>query len=206
MALKPGVAELPDHSQHSKRAMAADVVAVLDALGVEQFFLCGHDRGGRVAHRLALDFAQRVRGLCVIDIAPTLDMYARTDMEFARTYYLVHPDQAAPPCRNHDWRRTQAYLHHKLGGWGLPGGGQRLHRPRPPPTRPQRLPRHPQLLRRHLTRRWASSSPRRVVWRLRKLFARRRVGSQPPSVVVQVGLGCAANHGFEHQRRSVDQW
>lgn len=102
-ALKPGVAELPDHSQHSKRAMAADVVAVLDALGVEQFFLCGHDRGGRVAHRLALDFAQRVRGLCVIDIAPTLDMYARTDMEFARAYYhwfhLIQPAPLPPPIR-----------------------------------------------------------------------------------------------------------
>ena len=125
-ALQPGVAELPDHSQHSKRAMAADVVAVLDALGVEQFFLCGHDRGGRVAHRLALDFAQRVRGLCVIDIAPTLDMYARTDMEFARAYYhWFHLLQPAPLPEimmgaNHP-ETAKAYLHAKLGGWGSGG-------------------------------------------------------------------------------------
>ena len=123
-ALKPGVAELPDHSQHSKRAMAADVVAVLDALGVEQFFLCGHDRGGRVAHRLALDFAQRVRGLCVIDIAPTLDMYARTDMEFARAYYhWFHLIQPAPLPETMIGGAPQAYLHHKLGGWNYPAAG-----------------------------------------------------------------------------------
>ena len=121
-ALKPGVAELPDHSQHSKRAMAADVVAVLDALGVEQFFLCGHDRGGRVAHRLALDFAQRVRGLCVIDIAPTLDMYDRTDMDFARAYYhWFHLIQPAPLPETMIGGNAIAYLHAKLGGWGSAG-------------------------------------------------------------------------------------
>ena len=45
----------PDHGNYSKRAMAQDMVAVMDALGIERFYLCGHDRGGRVAHRLALD-------------------------------------------------------------------------------------------------------------------------------------------------------
>ncbi|WP_300649250.1 alpha/beta fold hydrolase, partial [Hydrogenophaga sp.] len=71
-----------DHSTYSKRAMAQDVIDVVDALGIDTFFLCGHDRGGRVAHRLAVDHPARVRRLCVIDIAPTLDMYARTDMAF----------------------------------------------------------------------------------------------------------------------------
>ena len=66
---------LPDHSNYSKRAMAQEVIDLLDTLGVESFDLCGHDRGGRVAHRLALDHAKRVRKLCVLDIAPTLDMY-----------------------------------------------------------------------------------------------------------------------------------
>lgn len=123
-ALKPGVAELPDHSQHSKRAMAADVVAVLDALGVDRFFLCGHDRGGRVAHRLALDFAERVQGLCVIDIAPTLDMYARTDMEFARAYYhWFHLIQPAPLPETMIGGNALAYLMNKLGGWGTGGTG-----------------------------------------------------------------------------------
>jgi haloacetate dehalogenase len=64
-------------------------------LGIDRFALCGHDRGGRVAHRLALDHPARVKKLCVIDIAPTLDMYARTDIGFARAYYhwfhLIQP-------------------------------------------------------------------------------------------------------------------
>ena len=121
-ALKPGTPELPDHSQHSKRAMATDVVCVLDALGVDNFFLGGHDRGGRVAHRLALDHAERVKGLCVIDIAPTLDMYARTDMDFARAYYhWFHLIQPAPLPETMIGGNALAYLMNKLGGWGTGG-------------------------------------------------------------------------------------
>ncbi len=117
-ALKPGVAELPDHSQHSKRAMANDVLGVATQLGLDRFFLCGHDRGGRVAHRLALDWPTRVKGLCVIDICPTLDMYARTDMDFARAYYhWFHLIQPAPLPENMIGDNRLAYLHHKLGGW-----------------------------------------------------------------------------------------
>ena len=52
---------LPDHSNYSKRTMAQDMVAAMDTLGVGRFFLCGHDRGGRVAHRLALDHPARVK-------------------------------------------------------------------------------------------------------------------------------------------------
>lgn len=117
-ALKPGVAEQPDHSQHSKRAMAQDVLAVATHLGLGRFFLCGHDRGGRVAHRLALDWPTRVKALCVIDICPTLDMYARTDMDFARAYYhWFHLIQPAPLPENMIGDNRLAYLHHKLGGW-----------------------------------------------------------------------------------------
>lgn len=88
---------LPDHSNYSKRNMAHDMVAVMDALDVDSFFLCGHDRGGRVAHRLALDHAPRVKKLCVIAIAPTLDMYKATDMAFARACYpWFHLIQPAP--------------------------------------------------------------------------------------------------------------
>jgi haloacetate dehalogenase len=121
-ALKPGVPELPDHSRHSKRAMAQDVLGVLDQLGIDRFFLCGHDRGGRVAHRLALDWPTRVKALCVIDICPTLDMYARTDMDFARAYYhWFHLIQPAPLPENMIGDNRLAYLHHKLGGWGTGG-------------------------------------------------------------------------------------
>jgi len=121
-ALNPGVPEAADHHQHSKRAMAADVVAVADQLGLQRFYLCGHDRGGRVAHRLALDHPERVAGLCVIDIAPTLDTYARTDMDFARAYYhWFHLIQPAPLPETMIEGNAMAYLHHKLGGWGTGG-------------------------------------------------------------------------------------
>ena len=76
-----------DHANYSKRTLAQDMMGVMDALGHETFHLVGHDRGGRVAHRLARDHGSRVRSLTVIDISPTLKMYASTDMAFARAYY-----------------------------------------------------------------------------------------------------------------------
>lgn len=110
---------LPDHGNYSKRAMAQDMVAVMDTLGVDRFFLCGHDRGGRVAHRLALDHSARVEKLCVIDIAPTLDMYSATDFEFAKAYYhWFHLIQPAPLPETMIGGNPIAYLHAKLGGWG----------------------------------------------------------------------------------------
>ena len=122
---------LPDHSNYSKRNMAADMVGVMNALGVDEFFLCGHDRGGRVAHRLALDHPDRVKKLCVLDIAPTLDMYegatlTQPYMDFARAYYhWFHMLQPSPLPEimmgaNHP-ETAKAYLHAKLGGWGSVG-------------------------------------------------------------------------------------
>jgi haloacetate dehalogenase len=78
---------LPDHGNYSKRVMAADMVAVMQRLGHERFHVVGHDRGARVAHRMARDHGERVLSLTVIDICPTLAMYERTDMAFARAYY-----------------------------------------------------------------------------------------------------------------------
>ncbi|MDO9145014.1 alpha/beta fold hydrolase [Rhodoferax sp.] len=110
---------LPDHSNYSKRTLAQDMLEVVDALDVASFFLCGHDRGGRVAHRLALDHPARVQKLCVIDIAPTLDMYAATDFEFAKAYYhWFHLIQPAPLPEAMIGGNPLAYLHAKLGGWG----------------------------------------------------------------------------------------
>ncbi len=115
---------LPDHSNYSKRALAQDLIEVMDTLGIAAFALCGHDRGGRVAHRLALDHPARVTKLCVIDIAPTLDMYARTDFDFARAYYhWFHLIQPAPLPELMIGGNPQAYLHAKLGGWGSGGLG-----------------------------------------------------------------------------------
>ena len=113
-----------EHAHYSKRAMAQEVIDLLDHLGVQDFFLCGHDRGGRVAHRLAVDHPQRVKKLCVIDIAPTLDMYAATDFAFARAYYhWFHLVQPAPLPELMIGGNAKDYLHAKLGGWGSQGMG-----------------------------------------------------------------------------------
>ena len=86
---------LPDHSNYSKRAMAEDMAEVMTKLGHGSFHLVGHDRGGRVAHRLARDHGKRVKTLTVMDISPTLKMYESTNMAFARAYYhwffLIQP-------------------------------------------------------------------------------------------------------------------
>jgi haloacetate dehalogenase len=66
-----------DHFTYSKRAMAQDVCGIMDELGHKQFLVCGHDRGGRVAYRLALDEPERVLKLAVLDIVPTYDMWHR---------------------------------------------------------------------------------------------------------------------------------
>lgn len=85
-----------DHSNYSKRAMAADQHALMKSLGYDQFFLLGHDRGGRVSHRLAVDFPDSVLRLMVLDISPTLGMYEQTSMEFAKGYwhwfFLIQPE------------------------------------------------------------------------------------------------------------------
>ncbi|GFE67047.1 alpha/beta fold hydrolase [Litoreibacter roseus] len=90
---KPPVVD--DHSAMSKREMASDIISLVDALGVEQFVLGAHDRGARVAHRLAADHPDRVRVLLPLDIAPTREMYARTDAAFAADYWwwfwLIQP-------------------------------------------------------------------------------------------------------------------
>lgn len=117
-------AGLPDHSNYSKRTLAQDAVGVMDALGLANFYLCGHDRGGRVAHRLALDHPARVDKLCVIDIAPTLDMYDATDMAFATAYYhWFHLIQPSPLPEFMICCNAQAYLHASLGGLGSNGLG-----------------------------------------------------------------------------------
>ncbi|MEY3721404.1 MAG: hypothetical protein RL618_1923 [Pseudomonadota bacterium] len=78
---------LPDHSNYAKRAMAQDMVEVMSALGHDKFHLVGHDRGGRVAHRLARDHGKRVQTLTVLDISPTLKMFENTNLAFATAYY-----------------------------------------------------------------------------------------------------------------------
>jgi haloacetate dehalogenase len=77
----------PDHAPYSKRTMARDQVAVMRALGFEHFFVCGHDRGGRVGYRMALDHPERVLRLAVLDIVPTWEAFFRADMAFGLGYW-----------------------------------------------------------------------------------------------------------------------
>ena len=86
---------LPDHSNYSKRRLAQDQVDLMRSLGHETFAVLGHDRGGRVAVRLALDHPDVVTKLLTLDVAPTLAMYEKTSFDFARAYwhwfFLVRP-------------------------------------------------------------------------------------------------------------------
>ena len=76
-----------DHFPYSKRAMANELVQVMGKLGFSTFTLIGHDRGGRVSYRLALDHPQAVERLAVFDVIPILEGWARSDARFAQTYW-----------------------------------------------------------------------------------------------------------------------
>jgi haloacetate dehalogenase len=114
-------ASAPDHAPYSKRAMASDMVAVMEQLGFTRFCIAGHDRGGRVAYRLALDHPERVKRLAVLDILPTAEVWDRADATFALGYWpwllLAQPEPlpehliAAAPA---------AIVDSALGGWGTP--------------------------------------------------------------------------------------
>jgi len=82
---KPATTE--DHEPYSKRAMARDVVALMAGLGFDSFNVAGHDRGGRVAYRLALDRPEVVRKVSVLDIIPTADVWRLADRRFALGYW-----------------------------------------------------------------------------------------------------------------------
>jgi haloacetate dehalogenase len=84
-----------NHDSYSKRSMALDQVLLMRALGHQRFGVSGHDRGARVAHRMALDHPDAISRIALIDIAPTATMYARTNKEFATRYFwwffLIQP-------------------------------------------------------------------------------------------------------------------
>ncbi|WP_311065220.1 alpha/beta hydrolase [Halomonas sp. DWK9] len=85
----------PEHLNYAKRTMAADMAELMSALGFERFKVLAHDRGARVAHRLGVDYAERVERMVLLDIAPTLAMYRGTNEAFARSYwhwfFLIRP-------------------------------------------------------------------------------------------------------------------
>jgi haloacetate dehalogenase len=120
-----GASPDPDHTGHSKRTMAADMVDLMRALGHERFFVAGHDRGGRVAYRMALDHPQRVARLAVLDILPTLDVWEGMDAGAAlRSYHWLLLAQPAPLPERLIGQDPDFYLHHLLDRWA--GRGARL--------------------------------------------------------------------------------
>lgn len=86
---------MDDHSNYSKRTMAQDQFDVMQQLGFKRFDILAHDRGARVAHRLAMDYATAVNRLILLDIAPTVAMYDKANDAFARAYwhwfFLIQP-------------------------------------------------------------------------------------------------------------------
>jgi len=110
-----------DHSTYSKRAMAGDQAAVMASLGFDSFAVIGHDRGGRVAHRMALDFPDRVTKLAVLDIVPTRHVFETVGKDLATAYYhwffFIQPYDLPETLIGGD---PSYYLHKKLGGWGTP--------------------------------------------------------------------------------------
>jgi haloacetate dehalogenase len=110
-------ATLPDHTQQSFRAMAADQVEVMRALGFGRFRILAHDRGARTAHRMALDHPECVERMSLLDIAPTLTMYGGTDREFATRYwhwfFLIQPAPLPERFINAD---PDAYILATMGG------------------------------------------------------------------------------------------
>lgn len=120
---KPATApDLPPHAAYAKRAMAADVVALMEGLGHERFRLVGHDRGARVAHRLAMDHPEGVERLCLMDIVPTRHFYDTVTQATATAYFhwffLIQPAPFPERYLGHD---PEFFLRAFLRGLGPTG-------------------------------------------------------------------------------------
>jgi haloacetate dehalogenase len=108
----------PEHLAYSKRASAQDMVEVMAALGFPRFMVAGHDRGGRVVHRMCLDHPERVERAAVLDIVPTRTIFRATNQAIATGYYhwffLIQPEPLPEHLIGAD---PVFYLHQKLGHW-----------------------------------------------------------------------------------------
>jgi haloacetate dehalogenase len=112
----------PDHLVYSKRKTALDMAELMDALGFERFALAGHDRGGRVAHRLVLDHPNKVSKVAFLDIVPTRTIFKATNQAIATGYYhwffLIQPNGLPERLIGGD---PDFYLQSKLSHWGKGG-------------------------------------------------------------------------------------
>ena len=111
-----------DHATYSKRAVGADMVAVMRQLGFSRFGVAGHDRGARVAHRLALDHPDAVSRLAVLDICPTHGTFAATSLKVAATYwhwfFMLQPE---PFPEQFIGASPELYMRRLMGRWDEPG-------------------------------------------------------------------------------------
>ncbi len=105
-----------DHFPYSKRAMAKELVEVMDKLGFPTFALIGHDRGGRVSYRLALDHPKNVERLAVFDVIPILEAWSRSDARFAQTYWpWILLSQKEPLPESYLLGAPEAVFHNPFG-------------------------------------------------------------------------------------------
>ncbi len=110
-----------DHSAMAKRALAADLVAAMAALGHRRFFVAGHDRGGRVAYRMALDHPATVARLAVLDVVPTLEVWDRADDRLALSFWpFALLAQPAPLPERMIAAAPAAVIDDALANWGTP--------------------------------------------------------------------------------------
>ncbi len=110
------------HLTYSKRAMAEDVIDMMAALGHHSFMIAGHDRGGRVAYRLALDHGERVRRLALLDIVPTYTMWKRLTPDLAmKIFHWMFLAQPAPLPEEMIMANPQRWLENKLRLWSGAG-------------------------------------------------------------------------------------
>lgn len=109
----------PDHAPYAKRAMALEMARVMEKLGFPRFSIAGHDRGGRVAYRLALDHADRVESLALLDIIPGAEAFERADARFMLSFWpwslLAQPE---PLPEQLIAANPEAVVDNALGGWG----------------------------------------------------------------------------------------
>lgn len=108
----------PAHVKYSKRAMANDAIEVMAQLGFDRFHVAGHDRGGRVAYRMALDHPQRVIKLALLDIIPTLEIWDRMDAEAAlKTFHWLLLAQPAPLPEMLINQNPQLFMQYVVNRW-----------------------------------------------------------------------------------------
>jgi haloacetate dehalogenase len=112
-------ASSPDHAPYAKRAMAGDMVRLMKRLGFERFCVAGHDRGGRVAYRLALDHPAHVRKLAVLDVVPTVVAWELAGAEFALAFWPWSLLAQPPPLPERLLAASADHIvDHALDSWG----------------------------------------------------------------------------------------